>query len=451
MSDELPNVFQAASDFLRSSSGHQARYAAPVEQLLLRLGYDRNVAAAVPSRAELENRIALLATVSKFHEVFELAAPDAPGLTCFGGIFRPCDLVGEAWECSRTSATGMAFDAGSAFEACVGESLEYAAQFAVPRATIALDQFDSVSAGLSTTELEWLSSAAGISPGRHTGPLDCVRARRVNGCAEALIPLDLCYRRPNQEARTAIKIPRGAGCAAGPSFESALETAVLELIERDAAALWWIGGKPGCDISPELALVAERTLRELRGKRCERRTWQLDISTEIEVPCVAALSTNQDGRALACGLAAHILAETAMKRAIIEMCMMELGNRLWHARDAAARRSGANCELPRVTIKDNVVDAAKESLLHPVGCPAPSAANRNSGSAGDRGLHAKLSRDGFDCYAMELPVDFPGVSVVRAIMPGLQPLGADLVTSRLRKELELTGGGGPFRRGIALM
>jgi len=89
MSDELPNVFQAASDFLRSSSGHQARCAAPVEQLLLRLGYDRNVAAAVPSRAELENRIALLATVSKFHEVFELAAPDAPGLTCFGGILRP--------------------------------------------------------------------------------------------------------------------------------------------------------------------------------------------------------------------------------------------------------------------------------------------------------------------------------------------------------------------------
>ena len=43
----------------------------------------------------------------------ELAAPDAPGLTCFGGIFRPCDLVGEAWECSRTSATGMAFDAAN--------------------------------------------------------------------------------------------------------------------------------------------------------------------------------------------------------------------------------------------------------------------------------------------------------------------------------------------------
>src|SRR5947209_3009385 len=110
MIPRLPNVFESASAFLRLFGKSRAKSTAPIEQILLRLGYMSAAGAPVSHEPELLNRVALLGAAAKFQEAFELVAPDAPGLACFGGIFRPCDLVREAWEEARTSATGAGLD-----------------------------------------------------------------------------------------------------------------------------------------------------------------------------------------------------------------------------------------------------------------------------------------------------------------------------------------------------
>lgn len=103
------------------------------------------------------------------------------------------------------------------------------------------------------------------------------------------------------------------GCAAGPSFEAAAARALLELVERDAASLWWIGGRRARPVAAAGAANVEavRLLASLREWSKERTTWLLDITTDIEIPTLAAVSVDADGRGLACGLAARPTFEQA--------------------------------------------------------------------------------------------------------------------------------------------
>ena len=84
--------------------------------------------------------------------------------------------------------------------------------------------------------------------------------------------------------------PLSTGSAAGQSWDAAALHGLLELIERDAASLWWQGGSRGKSIPPgdEAEIMAETLLAQLRQGASARRSWLLDITTDIGVPCVAA-------------------------------------------------------------------------------------------------------------------------------------------------------------------
>src|SRR5580692_9245699 len=80
----MPNPFgRAASMLLGDDREHQGnRDARP---LLDALSY----AAAAEPDSQTRHRANLLKAASRFTRVFELAAPDAPGLVCFGAEFDP--------------------------------------------------------------------------------------------------------------------------------------------------------------------------------------------------------------------------------------------------------------------------------------------------------------------------------------------------------------------------
>src|SRR5262249_45373915 len=157
-------------------------------------------------------------------------------------------------------------------------------------------------------------------------PLSWVRGRTLATQEETLLPADWCLRRQASGPLTIPGTALSTGCAAGPTFETAAARALLELVERDAASLWWIGGQPPKPIAADAAAMAEavRLLRTLRQGECERTTWLLDITSDLEIPCIAAVSVDADGRGLSCGLAARIAPEAAARAAILEMCQMEL-------------------------------------------------------------------------------------------------------------------------------
>jgi len=90
--------------------------------------------------------------------------------------------------------------------------------------------------------------------------------------------------------------------------------------------------------------MAQALLSRLRRNLSTRRTWLLDITTDIAVPCVAAVSCRADGFGVAFGLAARPTLAAAARSAILEMCQIELA---YAVIEAKCRERGEAAPPPR--------------------------------------------------------------------------------------------------------
>jgi oxazoline/thiazoline synthase len=111
------------------------------------------------------------------------------------------------------------------------------------------------------------------------------------------------------------------GCAAGSMLEEAVLQGLLELVERDAVALWWYNRlrRRGVDLdSVDDAYVSEiiHHYGELR-----RELWALDITSDFGVPTFAAISRRVDKAEedIIYGFGAHLDPGVALARALTEL------------------------------------------------------------------------------------------------------------------------------------
>ncbi|MET9628465.1 TOMM precursor leader peptide-binding protein [Lentzea sp. NPDC006480] len=115
------------------------------------------------------------------------------------------------------------------------------------------------------------------------------------------------------------------GCAAGSSLEDAVLQGLLELIERDAVAIWWynVTPVPGMDLDS----FHDPWIDELRAVHAGlgREVWLLDVTADLGVPVMVALSRRTDGprEDIMLGCGAHLDPRLAARRALTELnqCM----------------------------------------------------------------------------------------------------------------------------------
>ncbi|MFF4468262.1 TOMM precursor leader peptide-binding protein [Streptomyces sp. NPDC001599] len=111
------------------------------------------------------------------------------------------------------------------------------------------------------------------------------------------------------------------GNAAGSSPEDALLQGFLELVERDAVALWWYNRtrQPSVDLDAFDEPYVERLRHGYR--RVHRDIWVLDLTSDFGIPVMAALSRRLDKPAqdVIFGFGAHFDPRTALRRALTEM------------------------------------------------------------------------------------------------------------------------------------
>ncbi|MFF5531332.1 TOMM precursor leader peptide-binding protein [Streptomyces cinerochromogenes] len=111
------------------------------------------------------------------------------------------------------------------------------------------------------------------------------------------------------------------GNAAGGSPEDALLQGFLELVERDAVALWWYNRtrQPAVDLDA----FDEPYVDRLRDgyHRVHRDLWVLDLTSDFGIPVMAALSRRRDKPAqdVIFGFGAHFDPRIALRRALTEM------------------------------------------------------------------------------------------------------------------------------------
>jgi ribosomal protein S12 methylthiotransferase accessory factor len=135
------------------------------------------------------------------------------------------------------------------------------------------------------------------------------------------LPAAFCYYAHPDVERHFYCTGEANGCAAGNCLEEAVLEAFLELVERDAAAIWWYNRAPRPAV--DLASVADSYLARIRERyaRAGRELWALDLTSDLEIPVIACVSRRVDGPAedLLVGFGAHLDPSTALRRAVTEV------------------------------------------------------------------------------------------------------------------------------------
>jgi len=402
---------------------------------------------------ETANHVHLLTAASRFTRVFELTSPDAPGLFSFGAQFDPAlaDPLHEGSPIVGVSGVGLTLR--DAFQGCIGEGIEYLSQLqAGTDPLLELEVGDGVGKlGPNALKLVAALSERRMQPER---ALSWCRAMRLTDGGEVWLPADICLRRPPAQRDFAPPYPLSIGSAAGPSWDAAALHGLLELIERDAASLWWRGGQLPRSIPPqhEAGIVAEDVLRQLRyGAAVQRRTWLLDITTDIGVPCVTAVSCRADGSGFAFGLAARPELAAAVRSAILEMCQLELADAVVAAKRSERGDDALNA-TDRIHLQRAAINADQCRLLQPV---AEYAAHLPLRTTEARVIFElivqRLEKLGIETFCLNLMRQRFAIPVVRVIAPGLQLEPSQIVTARLQDMIAGNGGGATYTGGIALI
>lgn len=408
--------------------------------------YDRN-------DPETANHVHLLTAASRFTRVFELTSPDAPGLLSFGAQFDPA-LADPLHDGSpMVGVSGVGLTLRDAFQGCIGEGIEYLSQLQAGTDLLLQPGVDEWTGKLGPNALKLVAalSERRVQPER---AFSWCRATRLNDGGEVWLPADICLRRPPAQRDFAPPFPLSIGSAAGPSRDAAALHGLLELIERDAASLWWQGGQLPRSIPPhhEASTVAEDLLRQLRhGAAVQRRTWLLDITTDIGVPCVTAVSCRTDGSGFAFGLAARPELAAAVRSAILEMCQLELADAVVAAKRSERGDDALNA-TDRIHLQRAAIDADRCRLLQPIAAYAAHLSLRTTGARVIFELIVqRLEKLGIETFLLDLTRQRFAVPVVRVIAPGLQLEPSEIVTARLQDMIAGTGGGATYTGGIALI
>jgi bacteriocin biosynthesis cyclodehydratase domain-containing protein len=111
------------------------------------------------------------------------------------------------------------------------------------------------------------------------------------------------------------------GCAAGNTIEEAIVQGFLELVERDAYAIWWYNRSQRKEV--DLSQFNDSYVRDLQTQLAEtgRRLWVLDVTSDLGVPTyVAILHWMQNGQEnIEFGSGAHFDKRIAVLRTLTEL------------------------------------------------------------------------------------------------------------------------------------
>jgi ribosomal protein S12 methylthiotransferase accessory factor len=111
------------------------------------------------------------------------------------------------------------------------------------------------------------------------------------------------------------------GCAAGNTLQEAIVQGFLELVERDAYAIWWYNRSQRSEI--DLGEFDDSYIRDIKTQFTDagRKLWVLDVTNDLGVPTyVAIMHWMKDGQEnIEFGSGAHFDRRIALLRSLTEL------------------------------------------------------------------------------------------------------------------------------------
>ncbi len=135
------------------------------------------------------------------------------------------------------------------------------------------------------------------------------------------LPSEFCFAQyPADDETQLIAYPDSNGCASGNNYAEAILQGSLELIERDAVAIWWYNRiqRPEVDLSSLNNNYIKTVCKYYES--INRTLYVLDITTDMGIPCFVAVSYNKvTDKEILYGFGCHMDANIAVERAVIEL------------------------------------------------------------------------------------------------------------------------------------
>ena len=279
----------------------------------------------------------------------------------------------------------------------------------------------------SHSEAHWVCEPFDVEAPREWTPVWSLTANE-----QRLVPTALMYLHYGRTGASAELLADSNGNAAGSCLEEAVIQGFLELVERDATAMWWYNRtvQPGLDLASFDEPWLERTLADYG--RIGRRVWALDLTSDLGIPVVAAFSARTDGGPSrpAFGLGAHFDPRIALRRAVTEM------GQLFGAVLAAAPSGPDPAVEPDLLAWWRAADELSPGYLSPA--PGPGRTQSSYGYTprpdqyDDIEAIVELCRaHALDLMVLDQTRPDIGLPVVKVVVPGLRPLRARFAPGRL--------------------
>src|SRR5690349_2541401 len=179
--NSLAGEFEAAANALegRDDAGN-----ASDSMLLQLLGYDDG------DRTRSDNRARMLRAAAQLRRLFQLPVPDAPGLIFFGGEADPAVFGDGHAGLPVGYLAGSGLSPQRAFEACVGEGIEYLSQFRQADDAVDHGPLHRFAGFHDRYSAEFVTAVLGAGGAATDRDISWVPARRAATGADAWFPLD---------------------------------------------------------------------------------------------------------------------------------------------------------------------------------------------------------------------------------------------------------------------
>lgn len=238
------------------------------------------------------------------------------------------------------------------------------------------------------------------------------------------VPLVYCYAQAPRESGRAHGLHNPNGCAAGGSVAEALLQGTLELIERDAVAIWWYNRLPRPAV--DLTRLGDPWFGELQAAYADLgwQLWVLDLTHDLGIPVAAAVAWQADTDRHVLGFGCHVQPHLAVQRALTE------ANQLFDPTQNGPDPWNRSL-LPEAPFLRPVTPASagitspgvRPAGLHGLPDVPPEQALAHCGAA--------LARQGLEWLMVDKTRPDLGLNVVQAIVPGLRHFWPRFAPGRL--------------------
>jgi ribosomal protein S12 methylthiotransferase accessory factor len=311
------------------------------------------------------------------------------------------------------------------------EAIErYAAFYQGDEAWVSAQLVQASGHGIAPSRLAMAASPEGETPMRWAPAWSLTRQAR------AYLPLGFCYAHaPADDVRHIGWTSNG--CAAGNTLEEAMVHGFLELVERDAAAVWWYNRLPRPAVSRHHLTAASMPITEPALPEGWRH-WLLDITHDVGIPVVVGIAHHERAGQWALGFGCGFDMSRACNRALTEVVQL-----IAAGKHVPVPQPEAGDAVPRFLLPSP--DALPARQL-----PTPHVTNMAGlvkacvQAAADQGLETLV----LDYTRPDLPLH-----TVKVVVPGLCHIWPEYFTARLDEvplKMAWAGAGPQGRNPVAL-